>query len=364
MNELRCCHECARHVRLDETNCPFCGTGLGGCAPRLARAPRKSRSALLAVGAAAAISVGAECGNVEPAYGAPVPPYDAEVDAGPDGGEGHVMDLRLCDGCAPACAARRSHLPVLRSDPESVGAEARTPRAREPCCAFRHGGRRQPFPPARHATAWPSMEPLRRRTMPELTPPLRRDEGDGGQESCRRIGIGRLGKRHLTGAFFLEAFERALGWHDRPRLLGWRASRPGRTSPAIAVPSSPERTASRIRGSAAHPPSQLREPVHLAPRQTQALAGVLRVGRVPQQRPSLEREKLGDRPATKVVRAGELGPELPNLGVEGLRAVGYWAEIRFVVVEGVDPKRRSPSATASSFSHSASAAARASARRR
>jgi hypothetical protein len=103
--QLEPCPACQRHVRTDETVCPFCAAAI---ASAMARAPRRvlprarlERAALMSfgllVGAAAGVTLEA-CGDddddddevgesVQPVYGAPPQSErDAAVDAGRDAG--------------------------------------------------------------------------------------------------------------------------------------------------------------------------------------------------------------------------------------------------------------------------------------
>jgi hypothetical protein len=79
---LAACTSCARHVRVDEAACPFCGAPLDDAfralpAPR-AFAARLGRAALYALGAAGTVSVTMACGggSPQPPYGAPPPICD------------------------------------------------------------------------------------------------------------------------------------------------------------------------------------------------------------------------------------------------------------------------------------------------
>lgn len=60
MTKLHACSQCSRHIRVDETACPFCGSA---SAPRGGRGP--VRAALLAGALAGASAVG--CGDAKPA---------------------------------------------------------------------------------------------------------------------------------------------------------------------------------------------------------------------------------------------------------------------------------------------------------
>jgi hypothetical protein len=80
------CPACARHVRVDEASCPFCGTSLPEAfhVRPVPRAPpgRLSRAALYALGAAGTVSASIACGSTptpSPPYGAP-PPFDSGIE--------------------------------------------------------------------------------------------------------------------------------------------------------------------------------------------------------------------------------------------------------------------------------------------
>jgi len=89
VSELHPCPACKRHLKSEETSCPFCGAGLsrarpcvGGCSA--APAARLARAALVAAGAAL---LGAACSSQSalPPYGTP-PHLDAGPEASPDAG--------------------------------------------------------------------------------------------------------------------------------------------------------------------------------------------------------------------------------------------------------------------------------------
>jgi hypothetical protein len=99
MAQLLPCPSCARHVRLTETGCPFCGVAidLSEAPTRPMPVQRLGRAATFAFGAAVATSVAACSGNPVPLYGAPpvdtgtaqqdggvAPLYGAPSDAGSD----------------------------------------------------------------------------------------------------------------------------------------------------------------------------------------------------------------------------------------------------------------------------------------
>jgi hypothetical protein len=78
---LLACPSCARHVRVSEVHCPFCGADCSapvGCGPPRAPSGRVTRLGLLAYGTAGALAVAACSGGEArpgPLYGAP--PCDA-----------------------------------------------------------------------------------------------------------------------------------------------------------------------------------------------------------------------------------------------------------------------------------------------
>ena len=60
MAHLRPCGACSRHVRADETRCPFCEAELDAAPPPLATpAGRLGRAALMAVGVTVGVTVAA-----------------------------------------------------------------------------------------------------------------------------------------------------------------------------------------------------------------------------------------------------------------------------------------------------------------
>jgi hypothetical protein len=89
---LVACVSCARHLRVSEERCPFCGSSVAASAvaePRLPPASRLGRAALYAfgVGALSVAAAVAGCnhegdGPVAPVYGAP--PEFQDTDAGHD----------------------------------------------------------------------------------------------------------------------------------------------------------------------------------------------------------------------------------------------------------------------------------------
>jgi hypothetical protein len=93
-SHLRPCPSCARHVRVSEGGCPFCGESLSDefrAAPRpLGPGARLSRAALFAFGTGTLAAAGAcSSSSAVPAYGSPV-----MFDAG-DGGESVAADAAV-----------------------------------------------------------------------------------------------------------------------------------------------------------------------------------------------------------------------------------------------------------------------------
>ena len=83
MIDLAPCPSCHRHVRIDETACPFCATALSPGEPRTLRRGRFSRAAVFA--GAALVSTAAGCGGKSKGPdtgGGDV--ENAAIDAGPD----------------------------------------------------------------------------------------------------------------------------------------------------------------------------------------------------------------------------------------------------------------------------------------
>jgi len=81
---LRPCPSCARHVRADETACPFCEAALDlDVSPRPSASPRLGRAARIAFGAAVATaSLAAACGNSRPPNAGTGDPNAAEAGVG------------------------------------------------------------------------------------------------------------------------------------------------------------------------------------------------------------------------------------------------------------------------------------------
>jgi len=101
MNSLVLCPGCGRHVKSDETACPFCQVALASLPASVAcqgpcsghRSPRLGRAALMAAGAALWC---AACGrSTTAAYGVAIFPdagaqtvdVGGQTDAGPDSGD-------------------------------------------------------------------------------------------------------------------------------------------------------------------------------------------------------------------------------------------------------------------------------------
>ncbi len=80
MSQLRPCGECHRHVRIDETTCPFCSASLASATARPLPNGRLTRAAVFA-GAALVGAAGAACGGSQPKAETPPPP-PATADAG------------------------------------------------------------------------------------------------------------------------------------------------------------------------------------------------------------------------------------------------------------------------------------------
>jgi len=93
MSALVPCSGCNRHVKSDETICPFCQAAVTpaapeSCAGRCAR-PSPARLVSAALVAAGAALLGAACESSQsafPPYGLP-PHYDAGTQSHPDAGE-------------------------------------------------------------------------------------------------------------------------------------------------------------------------------------------------------------------------------------------------------------------------------------
>jgi len=109
MNHLVPCPECSRHVRVSETECPFCALPLdlaGTPEPRLPR-ERLSRAATLAFGATLASATAlAACSGTD----APVPIYGAPAggsanSAGASGGENAGADNGVAGGAVAVYGA-------------------------------------------------------------------------------------------------------------------------------------------------------------------------------------------------------------------------------------------------------------------
>jgi len=126
-NPLAPCPECSRHMRVNETQCPFCGTAVTvdlsrsvvpSAPKRLTRAAALVFGASIAVGATscsasnpngtdAAVDTGMQqdSGQVVALYGAPAPDSMVNTDAGSDASPG--------DGAMDAGPAVRYGLPPM-----------------------------------------------------------------------------------------------------------------------------------------------------------------------------------------------------------------------------------------------------------
>ncbi|MGO8996953.1 MAG: hypothetical protein ACLQVI_26865 [Polyangiaceae bacterium] len=99
-SHLRACTSCARHVRVSEAACPFCGVTLGpsfGAAPApLPPSARLSRAALVAFGTGT-ISIAAACGGAVAGSSGPIGDAgrDTGMSAAPDGGEEQDSGLSI-----------------------------------------------------------------------------------------------------------------------------------------------------------------------------------------------------------------------------------------------------------------------------
>jgi hypothetical protein len=78
------CPACARHVKVGDCTCPFCGAKVACAAPPLRPgAAGMSRAALFAASALGTTLVATDCTSM-PLYGGPVPGDDADIsDASP-----------------------------------------------------------------------------------------------------------------------------------------------------------------------------------------------------------------------------------------------------------------------------------------
>jgi hypothetical protein len=105
---LVACPSCARHVRVSEAACPFCGVGLPASlrasAPPEPPGVRLARAAMFALGAGTAV-LASDCGSSTPLGGGPpgtifVPPYGIPPvpDAGADGADDGGSDTGTDDG--------------------------------------------------------------------------------------------------------------------------------------------------------------------------------------------------------------------------------------------------------------------------
>jgi hypothetical protein len=80
MNDLRPCPECRRHVRVDETACPFCTAALAPASPPALPVGRLTRAAVFTAGAA--LVAGAACGGKSAPAQDPIDNTATVVDAG------------------------------------------------------------------------------------------------------------------------------------------------------------------------------------------------------------------------------------------------------------------------------------------
>lgn len=84
MSDLRPCPECRRHVRADESACPFCAAALEPAAPAALPVGRLTRAAVFTAGVVAA---GAGCGGKTAPAQDPID-NTATIDAGTGTGAG------------------------------------------------------------------------------------------------------------------------------------------------------------------------------------------------------------------------------------------------------------------------------------
>jgi hypothetical protein len=81
MRSLRPCPSCRRHIRVEESACPFCATPVAlSAAPVATPRGRLTRAAVFAAGAAIART---GCGSSKTETGGSPPPPPAQVDAEP-----------------------------------------------------------------------------------------------------------------------------------------------------------------------------------------------------------------------------------------------------------------------------------------
>jgi|SRR5580692_5205875 hypothetical protein len=118
MLALRPCPSCARHARVSETACPFCGARLGEAfctfAPPRAPAARLSRAALFAIGAAGFVGGAASCGSsASSAYGG-CPPNECVITP--------EADAEASAGSAPDSANDVTNAPPPDAAPEAGSA--------------------------------------------------------------------------------------------------------------------------------------------------------------------------------------------------------------------------------------------------
>jgi hypothetical protein len=82
MSDLRPCPECRRHVRIDESACPFCAAALAPAAPASLPVGRLTRAAVFTAGAA--LAAGAGCGGKTAPAQDPIDNTATAIDAGVD----------------------------------------------------------------------------------------------------------------------------------------------------------------------------------------------------------------------------------------------------------------------------------------
>ncbi len=105
---LRLCASCSRHVKLQDTICPFCGSSAD--APVASPFSRATRSAMV-FGSAAMVSAAVACApSATPVYGAPAP--DASEDVRSD-----ASPTPLYGAPAPDAAADTSPAPLYGLPP-------------------------------------------------------------------------------------------------------------------------------------------------------------------------------------------------------------------------------------------------------
>lgn len=130
------CQACRRHVRSEETSCPFCGQSVEGLEPRaVAPMPERSRAAAVLLGAAAMVGCGKEAAQpppapnptptemAMPAYGGPpvipsVPPtYAPSQETAPSPAPSPAPSAKDA-GPPPGPASKPAYGPAVRRDPK------------------------------------------------------------------------------------------------------------------------------------------------------------------------------------------------------------------------------------------------------